>query len=86
MMNALTIADLNTSQDLDRKALATVIGGDSVCKITLDRVEIVNGPVSGYHSPVVLGYFFNNGQLGRKERWTRTRMQYEYSYWSYYYC
>ena len=50
-MNAMTIADLSLSQDLDRKALAAVIGGTNVCAITLDHVEYVNGPWSNYYDP-----------------------------------
>jgi hypothetical protein len=84
-MNALTVADLSTSQDLDRKALAAVIGGLSVCEITLDRVEIVNGPW-GPWTGTVLGYSYVNGRLVRKDRWSRSRVQTEYSYWTYYYC
>ena len=43
-MNAMTIAHLSLSQDLDREALATVLGGTNVCAIVLDHVAYVNGP------------------------------------------
>jgi hypothetical protein len=86
-MNALAISDLDLSQDLDRKALATVIGGQSVCKITLDRIEVVTASYwSGYQNGTLFGIGYENGRLVAKMRYTRQRQQYEYSYWSYYYC
>jgi hypothetical protein len=86
-MNAMTIADLGLSQDLDRKALAAVIGGNDICGIRLDRIEIVTANTwSGYQNGTLLGVAFENGRLVSKMRWMRTRTQYEYSYWTYFYC
>ena len=87
-MNALAISDLGLSQDLDRKALATVIGGNNPCAIVLDRVEYYTSAWSNYYGGTVLANYYNAyGQKTKSTvRWTRSRTQYEYSYWSYYYC
>jgi hypothetical protein len=87
-MNAMTISDLGLSQDLDREAIATIIGGNGVCAIVLDYKTYAYGPWSNYYDGTVLANFYNtSGQRYKSQvRWTRHRTQYEYSYWSYYYC
>jgi hypothetical protein len=88
MMNAMTIADLSLSQDLDREALAAHIGGTGVCAITLDHLEYYTTSWSNYYDPKLVANFYNSyGQRYKSQvRWTRQRTQYEYSYWNYYYC
>ena len=83
-MTALTIADLSLSQDLDRDALAAVIGAgyDSSPYYSY----IATGAWSGYYDGQYLATYYQNGQKYRSQiRWTRSRTQYEYSYWNYYY-
>jgi hypothetical protein len=77
-MNALAIADLNLSQDLDREALAASIGAGCYEHI---RTDIVVGPWSNYYNGTIV-------QIGigkRVERWTRHRTITEYSYWNYWF-
>ena len=86
MMNAMTIADLSVSQDLDREALATIIGGAGYYDGGPIAVWYVNGAWSGYYDGKILADFYNTcGQRYKSQvRWTRQRTQYEYSLWNYY--
>jgi hypothetical protein len=84
-MNALSIADLNVSTDLDRDALAAVSGGAGYYDGGPYAVSYANGSWSGYHDGVTLATQYICGQKYKSQvRWTRTRTQYEYSYWNYY--
>ncbi len=85
-MNTLNIADLGLSQDLDREALATIIGGAGYYDGGPYAVSYATGSWSGYYDGKVLADFYNTcGQKYKSQvRWTRTRAQYEYSYWNYY--
>jgi hypothetical protein len=82
-MNALSFADLSLSQDLNREALATIIGGAGYELISKSKES---GPWSGYSWTYITGYYNQQGQL-YKSKWkaTRTRTQTETSYWNYYY-
>ena len=81
MMNVMTIADLGLSQELDREALATIIGGWEP-----EVSNISSGPWSPYYGGTVLSKTFVQGLLV-KEKWRflRQRTQTETSYWTYYY-
>ena len=49
-------------------------------------MSYATGSWSGYYDGKVLADFYNTcGQKYKSQvRWTRTRAQYEYSYWNYY--
>jgi hypothetical protein len=90
MMNALTIADLRHSQDLDREALGATVGSGiyghgGIYAAEAYRADYIGGSWSDYYGGIVLTESYNNGQKYRAARWTRQRTQYEYSYWNYYY-
>ena len=58
-MNTLNIADLGLSQDLDREALATVIGGAGYYDGGPYAVSYATGSWSGYYDGKVLADFYN---------------------------
>ncbi len=74
-MNTLNIADLGLSQDLDREALATIIGGAGYYDGGPYAVSYATGSWSGYYDGKVLADFYNTcGQKYKSQvRWTRTR-------------
>ena len=84
MMNALTIADLSLSQDLDRDALATILGGAGY---EFDSKFVTSGSWGGYNYGGIISKKYNaQGQLiKQKEVYYRYRTQTETSYWNYYY-
>jgi hypothetical protein len=82
-MNTLTIADLSLSQDLDRAALATVVGAGYYEHL---YNTYAYGSWSGYYGSEILADYYSNGKRYKSQiKWTRARTQYEYSYWNYYY-
>jgi hypothetical protein len=84
-MNALTIADLSLSQDLDRDALATLIGGSGYEEGAAYYSYISTGSWSGYYNGTTLGYSYKGCRYTQQIRWQRQRVQTEYSYWNWYY-
>jgi hypothetical protein len=84
MMNALTIADLALSQDLDRDALATITGAGYYQHLSNSYSYSSYG--SYYGGEWVGGYLYtSSGQAYRQARWKRDRTQTEVSLWNYYF-
>jgi hypothetical protein len=84
-MTTLNIADLDTSQALDRKALSEVTGrGDWHMRSSF----VSTGSWSGYTQMFsnYIGTTFHDGYLSRQtyEGWQRSRTQTEYSYWDHF--
>ena len=83
-MNTLNIADLSLSQDLDRNALATIVGGAGW---ELVSATVSSGAWGSYYGGTLISSKYNaQGQLiKQKYRYYRQRTQTETSYWNYYY-
>ena len=86
MMNALTLADLDISQDLDRDALAIVSAAPAGI---LGVTGYSYGAWSGYYNGDVEGELLR--QLRQRPscksryEYTRSRVQYEVSLWDWFY-
>ena len=80
----MMIADLSLSQDLDRNALATIVGGAGY---ELISKSVSSGAWGSYVFGGVLSKKYNaQGQLiKQKEVYYRYRQQTETSYWNYYF-
>lgn len=84
-MTTLNIADLKTSQAMDRKALNEVTGrGDWALRSSF----VSTGSWSGYTQMFssYVGITFHDGYLSRQtyEGWKRTKTDTEYSYWDHF--
>jgi hypothetical protein len=74
----MMIADLSLSQDLDRDAVAAVIGA-GYYQFLYANYETTAW--SSYYGKQVLATYSNR----QVEKWTRHRVQYETSYWNYFF-
>ena len=88
MMNALTIADLDISRDLDRDALAIVIGGAGWGYVGVSGNSY--SAWSGYYNGQWKANFYVNYGSGNqlyksRYEYTRSRVQYETSLWDWFY-
>jgi hypothetical protein len=84
MMNALTLADLAVSQDLDRDALATITGAGYYVHL---NNSYSYGSYGSYYDGQWVGGELTNayGQKYRQARWKRDRVQTEVSLWNYFF-
>jgi hypothetical protein len=84
MMNALTIADLALSQDLDRDALATISGAGYYVHL---NNSYSYGSWGAYYGGTWVGEELttSSGAKYRQARWKRDRVQTEVSLWNYFF-